>query len=574
MYFLPVYSAGMYVKVTRSGPRRYVQLVESYRDEGGKVKQRTIATLGRLDQMDGSLDSVIGGLMKVTGREMPVRTTPPSITFESTRALGDLWALQELWNMLGFSELARAFGKTRHQIDVEALLRIMVFNRLCDPESKLGTLRWLQTVAFPGLDSATVTHDHLLRAMDALVDHQTKVDAVVAKLLRPLIDQELSVVFYDMTTVRAEGLSAQAGDIRQFGMAKEGVVARQVMLGVVQTGDGLPIYHEVFAGNTAESPTLLPTLKTVIERFPSIRRVVLVADRGLLSLDNLDALSEIRLDSGEPLEFVLAVPGRRYSEFTELLGSFHEQHKDAEAEVVGELPWRNLRLVVAHNPLVASEAHAMRRERIETLEAQASTWVGKLDAQDAGVKSRGKKLSDSGAKARLYHAVKDAHLATIIRVDLKNDLFAYEINHDALAQAELLDGKLLLVTNTLDLSPQGVVDRYKSLADIERGFRVLKSEIEIGPVFHRLPERIKAHAAICFMALILYRIMRLKLKAANNVLSPERALENLRRIQRHRIQLNGENPVEGISIITDEQAKVFQALGVRKPAATQQLPLL
>lgn len=121
----------------------------------------------------------------------------------------------------------------------------------------------------------------------------------------------------------------------------------------------------------------------------------------------------------------------------------------------------------------------MRREGIETLEAQANAWVGKLDAQDAGVKARGKKLSDSGAKARLYHAVKDAHMANIIRVDLKNELFAYEIDHDALALAELMDGKLLLVTNTPDLSPQGVVDRYKSLADIERGFRVLKSEIAL-----------------------------------------------------------------------------------------------
>ena len=223
---------------------------------------------------------------------------------------------------------------------------------------------------------------------------------------------------------------------------------------------------------------------------------------------------------------------------------------------------------------MASEAQASRREKIKALEEQAAAWVGKLDAQDAGVKARGKKLSDSGAKARLYHAVKDAHLAHIFRVDLKNELFAYEINQAALDLAELMDGKLLLVTNTPDLSPKNVVDRYKSLADIERGFRVLKSEIEIGPVFHRLPERIKAHASICFMALILYRIMRFKLKAAKNALSPERALDSLRRIQHHRIQLNGENPVEGISTITDEQAKVFQALGVKKPAASQQLSLL
>lgn len=565
----------MFLKITRSGPRQYLQLVEAFRDDAGKAKHRTLVTLGRLDQLTDSLDSVISGLLKVTGRPDFLNAPLPAVEFESARALGNVWALNELWESLGFGELRRVFRKTRHSIDVEALIRVMVFNRLCDPESKLGVLRWLDTVAMPGVEVESITHQHLLRSMDALVDHQTEIDAVVANLLRPLIDQELSVVFYDMTTIRTEGTSDQEGDVRRFGMAKEGLIARQVMLGVVQTGDGLPIYHEVFAGNTAESPTLLPTLKTVLERFPSIRRVVLVADRGLLSLDNLEALSEIRLESGEPLEFVLAVPGRRYSEFAELLDTFQAQCVDAEQEIVSELPWRGLRLVVAHDPEVAKDAQALRRERIEALEAQANAWVGKLDAQDAGVKARGKKLSDSGAKARLYHAVKDAHLANIIRVDLKNELFAYEIDHDALALAELMDGKLLLVTNTPDLSPQGVVDRYKSLADIERGFRVLKSEIEIGPVFHRLPERIKAHAAICFIALILYRVMRQRLSSADAQLSPERALQELQKLQHHQIRINqAERPVTGISRLSETQDRVFAALRLKKPTQPQQFSLL
>ena len=565
----------MFLKITRSGPRQYLQLVEAFRDEAGKARHRTLVTLGRLDQLTDSLDSVISGLLKVTGRPNFLDAALPAVEFESARALGNVWALNELWESLGFGELRRVFRKTRHSIDVEALIRVMVFNRLCDPESKLGVLRWLDTVAMPGVEVETITHQHLLRSMDALVDHQADVDAVVANLLRPLIDQELSVVFYDMTTIRTEGLATVDGDVRQYGMAKEGLIARQVMLGVVQTGDGLPIYHEVFAGNTAESPTLLPTMKTVLERFPSISRVVLVADRGLLSLDNLEALSEIRLESGKPLEFVLAVPGRRYSEFADLLRDFQRQCEAAEQEIVDELPWRGLRLIVAHHPELARQAQTLRRERIETLETQANTWVGKLDAQDAGVKARGKKLSDSGAKARLYHAVKDARLANIIRVDLKNERFAYEIDHDALALAELMDGKLLLVTNTPDLSPQGVVDRYKSLADIERGFRVLKSEIEIGPVFYRLPERIKAHAAICFIALILYRVMRQRLSSADAPLSPERALEELQKLQRHQIRINqADRPVTGISSLSETQDRVFAALRLKKPTQPQQLSLL
>lgn len=82
------------------------------------------------------------------------------------------------------SALRRIFGKTRHRIDVEALLRILVFNRLCDPDSKLGVLRWLETVAVPGIQLPTVTHQHLLRSMDALMDHQTAVAAVLAGLAR------------------------------------------------------------------------------------------------------------------------------------------------------------------------------------------------------------------------------------------------------------------------------------------------------------------------------------------------------------------------------------------------------
>ena len=566
----------MFLKITRSGPRQYLQLVEAFRDDAGKAKHRTLVTLGRLDQLTGSLDAVISGLLKVTGRPDVLNAALPPVEFESARALGHVWALNELWETLCFGQLRRVFRKTRHSIDVEALIRVMVFNRLCDPESKLGVLRWLETVAMPGIDTESITHQHLLRSMDALMDHQADVDAVVAGLLRPLIDQDLSVVFYDMTTIRAEGLSFQDDDLRKYGMAKEGLIARQVMLGVVQTGDGLPIYHEVFAGNTAESPTLLPTLKTVLERFPSIRRVVLVADRGLLSLDNLDALSAIRLESGEPLEFVLAVPGRRYSEFVDRLRPFHDrQCARATDEVVGELPWRNLRLVVAHDPRVAGEAQALRQEKIQALEAQAKAWVGKLDAQDAGAKARGKKLSDSGAKARLYHAVKDARLAHIVRVDLKNELFAYDIDHDALALAELMDGKLLLVTNTPQLSAANVVARYKSLADIERGFRVLKSEIEIGPVFHRLPERIKAHASLCFIALILYRVMRQRLSAADSDLSPERAIEQLQRIQHHQIRINqAAQSVTGISRLSETHDRVFTALNLKKPAQPQQLSLL
>lgn len=244
----------------------------------------------------------------------------------------------------------------------------MVINRLCDPDSKLGVLRWLNTGSLPGIVPEVIEHRHLLRAMDALVEHREDVDQAMSALLRPLLDQDLAVVFYDMTTIRAEGLSEQEGDVRRFGMAKEGVVDR-----------ALPHPARDRRGRSR----------------PAVDR-----------------------QSGH---------------------------------------------VALH------------------LERKAAEWSGKLDAQDAGRKSRGRKLSDGGARARFYHEVCDAHLSRIVRVDLKSERFAYDVDERALGRVRLMDGKLLLATNAIGVTAPEVIERYKSLADIECGFRVLRPEIEIEP---------------------------------------------------------------------------------------------
>lgn len=121
-----------------------------------------------------------------------------------------------------------------------------------------------------------------------------------------------------------------------------------------------------------------------------------------------------------------------------------------------------------------------------------------------------------------------------------------------MARAERFDGKLVLLMNVTDFPASEVLHRYKSLADIERGFRVLKCDLEIAPVYRRIAERIRAHALICFLALVLYRIMRLRLKANGSAASPKTALQLLGRIQQHRATI-GSKTYSGISRTTPEQ---------------------
>ncbi len=447
----------MFVKLTRSGSRSYVKLVEAYRDDQGVSRQRIVATLGRLEQVrTGGADALIRGLHRVIDGEEP---QAPSVRFAPALAVGDTWMLHALWHKLGWDEAYRRVLRNAHgAFDAERLLRVMVFNRLCDATSKLGVLRWLEGTRVPGVDNASVTHQRLLRTMDTLAERGEAMQRALAAVLRPLVDQDLSIVFYDMTTIGVEGHSEMPGEIRQFGMSKDGGIRRQVMLGVVQTAEGLPIAHRVWEGNTAEAPTLHAVVDEILALYP-VKRIVLVADRGLLSLDNLEWLQAVRIGkTAQPLEFILAVPGRRYGEFTEILSPLHAEHcAPAKDEVIGETAWKGLRLVWAHDPQAAAQQSRTRRETIETVTRQAEQRAGKLDAQDAGSTFKGRRLSDSGAKAWLFRAVSDAHLGSIVKVDLQSDLFTYVIDEAALTRAELNDGKLLLVTNTADLDPAEVI---------------------------------------------------------------------------------------------------------------------
>ena len=220
---------------------------------------------------------------------------------------------------------------------------------------------------------------------------------------------------------------------------------------------------------------------------------------------------------------------------------------------------------MAHDPARATLQSARRRERIAELDAMAEKMVARLDAQDAGEPARGRLASDRGAYSRFARAVAEAELIRFIKADYTADCFSWAVDEGAITAAELFDGKLAILTNAPDLTPAEAVTRYKSLADIECGFRVLKSDIEIAPVHHRLPDRIRAHALICFLALVLYRVMRMRLKAKGHAASPRTALDLLARIQKHTAHA-GTRSLHGISKTTPEQLDLFDAMNLPKPA--------
>jgi len=564
------------LKITRSGPRTYLQIVHAYRDpESGRPKQRHVANLGRADLLgENDLDSLINGLLKFSKRasldELHRDITSEGTTFRPALQVGDIWAILGIWHQLKLAQtISRAVRSSRRRIDVEKLVRVMVMNRLSDPQSKLGLLRWLEQVYLPGIDQESVQHQHLLRAMDVLLEHKEEIENELVGTLLPLFDTKMEVVFYDVTTVSVEGECELDGDVREHGKSKafDGI-DRQFAVGVVQTADGFPVTHEVFEGNISETTTVQRIVTGLAERFP-IQRLVFVADRAMVSLDNLSELEGLELPGGRKVEYILAVPARRYRKMTEELPEIHrrllEETRGGEDESVTEAEVDGRRLVVAHSPKIAKRARKMRAKRVVKALRLARRLAGKLNDQAEGVPHKGRRLTDSGAKISFGNELAQRKLTRLLKIETDDEVFWWDWDVDELKRDLELDGKLVLISNARDLTPEHLVAQYKDLADIERGFRVMKNDLEIAPVHHRLPDRIRAHTFICFLALVIQRVLRHRLHRSPLGMSPEEMLYRLRSVQRHSVRLATGRVLEGISAVTPVQRSLFEAIGVHRP---------
>ena len=348
---------------------------------------------------------------------------------------------------------------------------------------------------------------------------------------------------------------------------QRGEYVQTLPTGLVRLTDKLT--HEVFEGNVGEVTTVRGIVERLGQRF-CLRRVVFVADRGMLSLDTLNRLEGLTLPGGRGVEYIVAVPARRCTQVTAGLATLHPRLVNASrrsgAESVTEAVLEGQRrLVVAHDPERARPTRRQRAARIREVLALARALEARLEAQDAGVKVKGRRLTDAGAKLQLQQAIAERRLSALFRVEADAPLFCWSWHPAAFRQAWQRDGKLVLITNVPDLPAADIVAHYKALADIERGFRVLKSDLELAPVYHRLPERIRAHTSICFLALVLQRVLRQRLHQRRWPGWPQMALAQLRLIQRHRVRLPNGQTLTGISPLTDTHRALLEALHIEIP---------
>lgn len=461
--------------------REYVThlLRRSYR-EGGKVRNETLANLSHLPEEVIEL---------VRGALRGERYVPADGAFAITRSLpaGHVSAVLAMTRRL---ELARLLDRSPSRERDLALA--MVCQRVLEPGSKLATTRLLgQSTLAAELGVEGADEDDLYAALDWLGERQEAIERRLAR--RHLTDGDL--VFYDLSSSYFEGRSCP---LAQLGYSRDGRRGMpQIVYGLMTDRAGKPIAVKVFDGNVHDHQTVGAQLDTLKTRF-GLAQVVLVADRGMVTRANIDALAAT--DGVEWITALKAPQVKKLAKTGTLQPSLFDEVNLAEitsAEFPGE------RLVVCRNPLVAAERTRKREELLQATEHELEPIRERVER--GGLTDAGQIGLAVGPAARRYRMKKHFEL------EIADGHFAYRRKSDQINSEQALDGIYVLRTSLPAdrLDSAEVVRAYKDLQHVEQAFRVLKGpELEVRPIHHRLEHRVRAHVFCCMLALYLERHLR------------------------------------------------------------------
>jgi len=496
---------GMYLRRTQR--RRadgsvvgYLQLAHNRRVDG-VTRAEVLINLGREDELDiEALKRLAGSIDRYTGEGGELEGVAEGFVVTDSRPLGGAWLLDGLWRKLGVAKaLSGVLGARRFTTDVERVLFALVANRCLDPCSKLAAAEWAtKDASIPGLGA--MDDDHAYRAMDLLVeaDAQAKVQEAVFFATADLLNLEVDLLFFDTTSTYFErdepdgaGEDGQPA-FRAYGHSKDSRPdLPQVVIGLAVTREGIPVRVWVWPGNTNDM-SVIGEVKDDLRGW-RLGRVVTVVDRGFSSKENLRYLTRAgghwiageRMRNGSPdAQAALSRPGR-YQQVRENLRVKEVRVGDRDAAT---------RFIICHNPAEAERDQALRDDTITRLRAELE--------QIAAARAKDPKAAEAHHRAEC--ALRDHRsLGRYLRQTPTGRLV---IDAKKIKAEERLDGKYLLSTSDPDLSAEDVALGYKNLLEAERGFRDMKSTLELRPVFHRLEHRIRAHVLICWLALLLIRV--------------------------------------------------------------------
>lgn len=463
--------------VPNRGSPPAVLLRESYRNEEGKPRKRTLANLSALP------DEAVRAVRRVLRGETLV-SADDAFEIVRSRPHGHVAAVVGTMNRLGMAELLSTRKHRKRQLALA-----MLAARILDPCSKLATAQRLSGDTLGSslsevLGVGNADADDLYEALDWLYQGQARIEKKLAA--RHL--EEGGRVLWDATPVPFESRTC---DLAVFGRAKKGRTQRQVLFGLLATPKGIPVAVEVFAGNTSDAKTVGPALDRVQKRF-GLQRITMVGDRGMITEARIE--EELRPRGVDWITALRAPTIRKLWQEGPLQLSLFDDQDLAE---IHSPAFPGERLIACRNPLLAADRARTRQELLEATEAKLQEIV------DATQRTRRPYHGEARIGVRVGKVLAGSKVAKHFRYTIAETSFTFERDETSIAEETALDGIYVLRTTVPpdELDAEGVVRAYKDLAEVEQAFRIMKDfGLEVEPIRHRLEKRVRAHVFLCMLA--------------------------------------------------------------------------
>lgn len=413
--------------------------------------------------------------------------------------------------------LGRIFDQIGFDAIKDELFRDLVLYRLVYPKSKLKTTEYLYR-----FEQKVYSKDEVYRYMDKLNKEQKdKVQQISYNHTAKILTSGIKAVFYDVTTVYFE--VDNEDELRKTGFSKEGKHQHpQIVLGLLVSEGGYPLAYDIFEGSKFEGHTMIPVLEVFKDKY-KLQNLVVVADSGLLSNDNIAQL----VSNG--YEFILGARIKAESEQVKKALANLEL-KNGESTIV---PKGDLSLIVTYSEDRAKKDRHNREKGIKRLEKLLKS--GKLNKSAINNKGYNKFLKMEG----------DVEL---------------EIDSQKIEQDKKWDGLKGYLTNS-SLSKDDILKNYQQLWQIEKAFRIAKTDLKIRPIYHYKKRRIEAHICLNFVAYKVYKELERQLKEKKSTLSPEKVIEIIQNIYEISFQSPHNEIINHVLILTEEQRMVQKLFG-------------
>jgi transposase len=523
-----------FLKIERKSSGTYLRITESYRDEQGNTRHRILHSLGKVsDYTPEQLRSIGLRLFELGGGEIK------GLLDGKAEELGRFnYGYRQVYNKAfryyGLDTvLDRLNRKYRISYNLTEAVILMLMERLQEPCSKRSN--YIHQSDYAGLEPVYL--QHLYRALDRLADNNELIQEQIFQTGRDLFNQQLDVVFYDVTTLYFESSAEyETGNrqLRRKGFSKDGKIGdTQILFCMMIDKDKNPIGYQVFKGNTYEGHTLPVAIEKLKKKY-SIDKVIIVADRGMMGKDNIGSVT------GSGYEFIVG-----------------DRIKNMSADVREPL----LDLSNYKQEWIYTDGDQQITLRYTTLQHGNKTIIATYSEKRARKDAYDREQLLQKAQKLLSNTqlLKKKASRHFIKQSGEDK---YELDTEKIKQQEKYDGFLAIATNNTTLATTDVLEQYKQLFKIEHTFRTFKSHLETRPMFHWTDKRIEGHICLCYIAYTLQHWVLLRLKDFPIPMSETILRQMLDKMQVSLLEHNGQK-VYLRSVPHQHEAKLQQQLGLK-----------